>query len=148
MKRKRAWGIGCVLAVSFVMALSCFGSMQEFVLTKRPDPVDADTVVMLYPGDGDEASLKAAITDPETVSELLSMHNSLRLLYMSRPAAEERIWVMFYQEDEIITEWCISNYEDDGMIVTSSDTFGGGNHVVKSDFCYDRIIEIFHEAIG
>ena len=54
--------------------------------------------------------------------------------------------VVFYNDDEIVTEWHVSLCEDDGMVITSSETFGIGNHVVKSDFNYHRVVEIFNEA--
>lgn len=121
--------------------------VQEIFLTKRPNEIDADTVVILHSSDGDVSSQEVTITDEETVSEILSMHNSLKVMYMSRPSAEERMRLIFYKEDKIISEWGISFYEEDGVLITWSNAFvDKGNHVVKSEFDYARLVEIFNAA--
>lgn len=151
MKKKSTWIIVCVAVIfcliSVIYLSPLYFTVREFVLTKRPNAIAADAVTILHSTDGRVYSEEATITDQETVSELMAMHNSLKILEMSRPlAAENRKCVVFYNDDEIVTEWHVSLCEDDGMVITSSDTFGVGNHVVKSDFNYDRIVEIFNEA--
>lgn len=121
--------------------------VQEFVLTKRPNEINADTVVIFHSDDGDVSSQEVTITDKDTVSELLSMHNSLKVMYMSRPLAEERMRLIFYKEDKITSEWGISFYEEDGVLITWSNAFvDKGNYVVKSEFDYTRLVEIFNAA--
>ena len=134
------------ILISVIGLYSC-EPVQEFVLTKSPNEIDADTVVILHSSDGDVSSQEVVITDKDTVSELLSMHNSLKVMYMSRPSAEERMRLIFYKEDKIISEWGISFYEEDGVLITWGNAFvDKGNHVVKSEFDYARLVEIFNIA--
>ena len=145
--KKVTWAIVCLLIVTCVIVLCSFESMQAFFLTKSPNEIAADTVVMLHSSNGDVSAQQVLITDKDTVSELLSLHNSLKVMYMSRPIAEERMWVIFYKENEITAEWCISFYREDGAHITVSDAFADrGNHVVKSEFDYARLVEIFNAA--
>ena len=151
MKKKSTGIIVCVAAIlcliSAIYLSPFYSTIREFVLMKRPNVIAADAVTILNSTDGHVYSDEATITDQETVSELIAMHNSLIILEMSRPlAAENRMCVVFYDNDEIVAEWHVSLYEDDGMVITSSDTFGIGNHVVKSDFNYHRLVEIFNAA--
>ena len=134
------------ILISVIGLYSC-EPVQEFVLTKRPNAIDADTVVILHSSDGDVSSQEVTITDKDTVSEILSMHNSLKVMYMSRPSAEERMRLIFYKDDKIISEWGISFYEEDGTLITWSNAFADkGNHVVKSEFNYAHLVEIFNAA--
>jgi hypothetical protein len=149
-KRKKAVLICTTVLITIlisVIGLYFCEPVQEFVLTKRPNEINADTVVILHSSNGDISSQEVTITDKDTVSELLSMHNSLKVMYMSRPSAEERMRLIFYKEDKIISEWGISFYEEDGVLITWSNAFvDKGNHVVKSEFDYTRLVEIFNTA--
>ena len=121
--------------------------VQELLLTKGPNEIEADTVVIFHSSDGGVSSQEATITDKDTVSELLSMHNSLKVMYMSRPLAEERMRLVFYKEDHIVSEWGISFYEEDGVLITWSNAFADkGNHVVKSGFDYTSLVVLFNAA--
>ena len=144
--KPRTWMLLCAVLLIGTIALSRSESIRSALLTTRPETIDADAVILLHGHDRSASSEAVTITDPESVSELVSLHNSLKLQSMSRPAAGERMWVVFYRKGELVTEWCISHYADDGMLITSSQTFGGGNHVIQSEFDYDAIIETFNTA--
>ena len=120
---------------------------------KKPDtPADihVDKVSMSRSSDGGASSEAVTITDKETISELLAMHNSMRTKEKSEPIADEHIWIQFYQDNENILEWCISAYGVDwahARLITCSTALDIGNHVVESDFDYNRVIEIFNESM-
>lgn len=133
--------IALFLAMMFIINLvGCSG---------RPDvmaDMELDRVTMLYSCDGDATSEKVTITDQETISELLAMHNSLQTRGSSRPIAEERMWVIFCQGEEHIIEWCISAYEEDEVLITCSNMLGMGNHVIKSELDFERVVALFDAA--
>lgn len=137
MHKKIALCLAIILIISLV---GCSG---------RPDVMPdmaLDRVTMLYSHDGDATSERVTITDQETISELLSMHNSLETQESSRPIADERMWVIFCQGEEHIVEWCISAYEEDDVLVTCSNMLGMGNHVVKSELDFERVVALFDAA--
>ncbi len=111
------------------------------------EEITVDKVVMLHSTDGDATSEKAIITDNATISELLTMHNSLQTRELSRPIADERMWIIFYQEEKIVIEWCISFYEDEGVLMSCSNMLDAGNHIVKGKFDYNRVVELFYASI-
>ena len=108
--------------------------------------MELDRVNMLYSCDGDATSEEVTITDPEMISELLSMHNSLQTQESSRPIADARMWIIFCQDEEHIIEWCISACEEDGVLVTCSNMLGIGNHVVKNELDFERVVALFDAA--
>ena len=111
--------------------------------------IQIDKIVMTHSTDGDESSQKITITDKETISELLAMYNSLQTEEKSRPIADERIWVVFYMGDDVEIEWCISAYGNDldnAEYISCSTLWSKGNHVIKDDFDYNRLVEIFNTA--
>lgn len=113
--------------------------------------IQIDKIVMTHSTGGDKSSEKVTITDKETISELLAMHNSLQKEEKSRPIADERIWVVFYMGDDVELEWCISAYGNDldnAEYISCSTLWSKGNHVIKSDFDYNRLAEIFNAANG
>ena len=143
-------GIAAVLVLFFVVTLGFAGGL--FRGYDRPDvqeEIVADSVVMLHTMDGDQSSEKVVITDEETVTELLTMHNSLRTQEKSRPLSNERMWIIFVQEGNHVMEWCVSVYGEDwnnAEFITCSNQLGIGNHVIKNRFDYGRLIEIFYAA--
>lgn len=137
MHKKIALCLAIILIISLV---GCSG---------RPDVIadmKADRVVMLYSCDADATSEEVTITAPEMISELLSMHNSLKTQESSRPIAEERMWIIFCQGEKHIIEWCISACEEDGVLVTCSNMLGIGNHVVKNELDFERVVALFDAA--
>ena len=146
MKRFVAVGLAavCLVALGFVSGL--FGRYDK---PDMREEIAVDSVEMLYSIDGDQSSEKVTITDEETVAELLIMHNSLRTQKKSRPLSDERMWIIFVQEGNHVIEWCVSVYGDDwsnAEFITCSNTLGIGNHVVKKQFDYGRVVEMFHAA--
>lgn len=132
--------IALVLALVCVLALAGCNDTAE---------IQIDKIVMTHSTNGDESSEKVTITDKETISELLAMHNSLQTEEKSRPIAEERFWVIFYMGDNVEIEWCISAYGkdlDNAEFISCSTLWSKGNHVIKSNFNYASLIEIFNSA--
>ena len=142
--------IAAILVVLFVVTLGFAVSLLgRYDKPDMHEEIAVDSVVMLHTIDGDQSSEKVIITDKETVTELLTMHNSLRTQEKSRPLSEERMWIIFVQEGNHVIEWCVSVYGDDwsnAEFITCSNQLGIGNHVVKNQFDYGRLIEIFHAA--
>ena len=132
--------------IAFVLALVC---VLGLIGCNETAEIQIDKVVMTHSTNGDESSEKATITDKETISELLAMHNSLQTEEKSRPIAEERFWVIFYMGDDVEIEWCISAYGkdlDNAEFISCSTLWSKGNHVIKSNFDYTRLVEIFNTA--
>ena len=132
--------IALVLALVCVLALAGCNDTAE---------IQIDKIVMTHSTNGDESSEKVTITDRETISKLLAMHNSLQTEEKSRPIAEERFWVIFYMGDNVEIEWCISAYGkdlDNAEFISCSTLWSKGNHVIKSNFDYTRLVEIFNTA--
>ena len=142
--------ISAVLVLLFVVTLGFIvGLFGRYDKPDMREEIAVDSVVMLHSIDGDQSSEKVIITDEETVTELLTMHRSLRTQEKSRPLSDERMWIIFVQEGNHVIEWCISVYGDDwsnAEFVTCSNTLGIGNHVVKNQFDYGRVVEMFHAA--
>ena len=132
--------------LALVLALVC---VLGLVACNDTAEIQIDKIVMTHSTDGDESSEKITITDKETISELLAMHNSLQTEEKSRPIADERIWVVFYMGNDVEFEWCISAYEKDlqnAEFISCSTLWSEGNHVIKGDFDYNRLVEIFNTA--
>ena len=142
--------IAAILVVLFVVTLGFAVSLLgRYDKPDMHEEIAVDSVVMLHTIDGDQSSEKVIITDKETVTELLTMHNSLRTQEKSRPLSDERMWIIFVQEGNHVIEWCVSVYGDDwsnAEFITCSNTLGIGNHVIKNQFDYGRGVEIFHAA--
>ena len=132
--------IALVLALVCVLALAGCDDTAE---------IQIDKIIMTYSTNGDESSEKATITDKETISELLTMYNSLQTEEKSRPIADERIWIIFYMGDDVEIEWCVSVYGIDlqnAEFISCSTLWSKGNHVIKGNFDYNRLVEIFNTA--
>ena len=132
--------------IALVLALVC---VLGLIGCNETAEIQIDKIVMTHSTDGDESSKKITITDKETISELLAMHNSLQTEEKSRPIADERIWVVFYMGDDVEIEWCISAYGNDldnAEYISCSTLWSKGNHVIKGDFDYNRLVEIFNTA--
>ena len=132
--------IALVLAFVCVLALAGCNDTAE---------IQIDKIVMTHSTDCDESSEKVTITDKETISELLAMHNSLQTKEKSRPLADERFRVIFYMGDDVEIEWWVSAYgkdSDNAEFISCSTLWDIGNHVIKGDFDYNRLVEIFNTA--
>ena len=132
--------------LALVLALVC---VLGLVACNDTAEIQIDKIVMTHSTNGDESSDKITITDKKTISELLAMHNSLQTEEKSRPIADERIWVVFYMGNDVEFEWCISAYEKDlqnAEFISCSTLWSEGNHVIKGDFDYNRLVEIFNTA--
>ena len=132
--------------IAFVLALVC---VLGLIGCNETAEIQIDKVVMTHSSNGDKSSDKVTITDKETISELLAMYNSLQTVEKSRPLADERIWVIFYMGEDVEIEWCISAYGNDldnAEFISCSTLWSKGNHVIKSDFDYNRLVEIFNTA--
>ena len=132
--------------LALVLALVC---VLGLVACNDTTEIQIDKIVMTHSTNGDESSDKITITDKKTISELLAMHNSLQTEEKSRPIADERIWVVFYMGNDVEFEWCISAYEKDlqnAEFISCSTLWSEGNHVIKGDFDYNRLVEIFNTA--
>ena len=132
--------------IALVLSLVC---VLGLIGCNETAEIQIDKIVMTHSTDGDESSLKITITDKETISELLAMHNSLQTEEKSRPIADERIWVVFYMGDDVEIEWCISAYGNDldnVEYISCSTLWSKGNHVIKGSFDYARLIEIFNSV--
>ena len=130
--------IALVLAFVCVLSLSGCNDTAE---------IQIDKVVMTHSTNGDKSSEKVTITDKETISELLAMYNSLQTVEKSRPLADERSWVIFYMGEDVEIEWCISAYGNDlgnAEFISCSTLWSAGNHKIKSNFDYNRVVEIFN----
>lgn len=132
--------------IALVLALVCVLGLFGCNNTAE---IEIDKIVMLHSTDGDASSEKVTITDYEAISELLAMYSSLQTEGMSRPIADERMWVIFYMGDDVEIEWCISAYGKDwsnAEFISCSNLWSVGNHVIKGDFDYNRLVEIFNTA--
>lgn len=108
---------------------------------------EVDKVIMLHSSDGDASEEKVIITDKETISELVAMHNCLQTDKTNEALADERMWVIFCQNDKHIAEWLITVHGDDwnnARIITSSTMLDESRQVVKNTFDYNGIVEIFN----
>ena len=134
--------------IALVLALVCVFALAGCNDTAE---IQIDKIVMTHSTNGDKSSDKVTITDKETISELLAMHNSLQTVEKSRPIADERVWVVFYMGNDVKFEWCISAYGkdlDNAEFISCSTLWSVGNHVIKGDFDYNRLVEIFNTAIN
>ena len=132
--------------IAFVLALVC---VLGLISCNETAEIQIDKDVMTHSTNGDKSSDKVTITDKETISELLAMHNSLQTVEKSRPLADERFWVIFYMGDDVEIEWCVSAYGkdlDNAEFISCSTLWSVGNHVIKGDFDYNRLVEIFNTA--
>ena len=132
--------------IALVLALVC---VLGLVGCNDTAEIQIDKVVMSHSTNGDKSSDKVTITDKETISELLAMYNSLQTEEKSRPIADERIWIIFYMGDDVEIEWCVSVYGIDlqnAEFISCSTLWSKGNHVIKGNFDYNRLVEIFNTA--
>jgi len=105
-------------------------------------------VIMVYSVNEDAPYEEEAITDSDTICELLTMYNSLKTeeAYSSIPTGE-KMGINFYIDNGNVLEWCISVCEDDDnntTFISWSNMMDDGNYVVQSDFNYARLIEIYN----
>ena len=104
-------------------------------------PCMADRVEILHET-GDEAQdTTVTVTDGKIISELKAMYDTLQTEVTSRPMAEDRFVLTFYQGDRLIWTWRIAPWKDDGWVITSS-SLEGGNYRVTNGFDFDRLAEL------
>lgn len=132
-----------VFGVSLCICLVLSACQSE---KRTPRQIEADRVVISHEIEYGVYDAKATITDEENVNEMVLMHNTIQIQEMSRPMEQDRFVITFYSGEDMVTTWRIALW-DDGTIITSSETFGLGNHVVTNDFDYDRLVEILNSSV-
>lgn len=145
MKRKK---LIPVLGVLLYICLVLSACQSEKSTLKQ---IEADRVVISHQiktgvYDAKATITEATITDEETVNELVLMHSTIQIQATSRGLELDRFVITFYSGEDVVTTWWIAP-SDDGTIITASETFGGGNHVVMNDFDYDRLAEILNSSV-
>lgn len=104
-------------------------------------PYQADRVEILHETGGMAQDAAVTITDEKTVSELLAMHNALRIQGTQLPMEADRFVLTFYWKGETAWTWYVAAWGDEGTIVTSS-SLRRGNYTVENEFDYDRLAEL------
>ena len=145
MKRKKLIPVlGALLCICLVLS-ACQSEKNAL------NQIEADRVVISHEiktgiYDANATITTATITDEETVNELVLMHSTIQMKSTSRGLELDRFIITFYSGEDVVTIWRIAP-SDDGTLITSCATFGIGNHVVTSDFDYDRLAEILHSFV-
>lgn len=131
-------------AISGILLCVClaFSACQTGKNTVRQ--IKADRVAISHE-DGARC-VETAVTDEETVSEIVGLHNSLQLREMGRPIAPDRFVLTFYLDGDAVAVWWVSAWEDGTIMTCSGETFGGGNYVVTGGFDYGRLAELCGRA--
>ena len=135
--KKMVFIFGILLCLYLVLSSVC---QSEKDTVKQ---IEADRVVISHQIEAGVYDADTTIIDEKTVAEIVMMHNTIQIQDMSRPMAQDRFVLTFYLGEDMVTTWWITLW-DDGTIITASETFGLGNHVVTDDFNYDRLTEIIN----
>lgn len=143
--KKPAFWVIVVAVIACAVVTVCFATNPSEKNTIKQ--IEADRVVIFHEIEDGVYDAEATITDEETVAEIVLMHNTIQIREMSRPMAQDRFALTFYSGEDKVTTWWIALW-DDGTIMTSSETFGLGNHVVTNSFDYDRLAEILNSLIN
>lgn len=104
-------------------------------------PCMADRVEILHETEDEAQDTTVTVTDEKIISELKAMYDTLQTQVTSRPMAEDRFVLTFYQGDRLIWTWRIAPWEDDGWVITSS-SLEQGNYRVTNGFDFDRLAEL------
>ena len=135
-----------VLSLVYVVSLvGCYNTPDV------PAEIEIDCVDMLHMSDGVNSEEIVTITDKETISELLAMHNSVRTKDTKQSwNPDKHMWVMFCQDGKSIIEWFLSPSGDDwdnsALIMYSTTMDDEGYQIIKNEFDYNRLFEIFNGA--
>ena len=140
MKPKRLIPIFSIL---FCLCLVLSACQSEKSTVKQ---IEADRVVISHEIEDGVYDVGATITDEKTVAEIVLMHNTIQIQEMSRPLTQDRFVLTFYLGEDMVTTWWIALW-DDGAIISCSETFGLGNHIVTNDFDYDRLAGILNSSV-
>ncbi|MDE7431355.1 MAG: hypothetical protein K2N34_05525 [Lachnospiraceae bacterium] len=141
MKRKKLIPVFSALLCICLVLSTCQSEKSTL------NQIEADRVVISHQIKTGVYDAKATITDEETVNEIVLMHSTIQIQATSRGLELDRFVITFYSGGDMVTTWWIA-LSDDGTIITASETFGGGNHVVTNDFDYDRLAEILNSSVS
>ncbi len=136
--------------VLIVAVLVCIAVAVCFMTnpTKEPDLpeklLETDRITVIFSDEEYDSHVEVSVTDKETIAEIVSIYQSLRLKKYSRPMADDHIQINFWDGDESLSVWRLSFYEYDNEVitVTSSDAFGLGNHMVAGEFDHEALISL------
>ena len=139
-----------VFVLSLVYVLSLVGCYNTPDVPAEIE-IDIDSVVMTRWSDGIESHERVTITDKETIAELLVMHNSLRTKDTKQSwNSDKHMWIHFRQDGKHIIEWFVSPSGDDwnnsALIMYSTTMDDEGYQIIKNEFDYNRLFEIFNGA--
>lgn len=132
-----------VLGIMLLLCLVLSACQSEKNIVEQ---IEADQVVISHELEDGVCDAEEAITDEETVAEIVLMHNTVQTKETGRPMPQDRFVLTFYSGEDTVTTWRIARW-DDGTIITTSDAFGLGNHAVTNDFDYDRLAEILNSSV-
>jgi hypothetical protein len=104
-------------------------------------PCVANRVELLHETGDKARDTAVTITDEKTVSELAALYDTLQTQSTSRPMAEDRYVLTFYQGNRALWSWRIAPWEDDGWVISSS-SLERGNYRVTNGFDFDRLAEL------
>ena len=134
-----------VLSLVYVVSLvGCYNTPDV------PAEIEIDSVVMLY-RIGGVSEKKVTITDKETIAELLAMHNSVRTKDTKQSCNKDKhMWVFFRQDGKHIIEWFLfpsgDDWDNSALIMYSTTMDDEGYQIIKNEFDYNRLFEIFNGA--
>lgn len=104
-------------------------------------PCVANRVDLLHETGDRARDAAVTFTDEKTVSELAALYDTLQTQSTSRPMAEDRYVLTFYQGNRALWSWRIAPWEDDGWVISSS-SLERGNYRVTNGFDFDRLAEL------
>ena len=135
-----------ILVLILIFILSLVGCQKEQDKPCTPAELKVDRIVMAYSDNENNSSKETVITDQETISELLDLHKSIKKEKTGQPLTDEQIKIVFYMGEMPEIEWYLSvnKKNDNTEFITCSNVWAQGNYVIKSDFNYDRLIEILN----
>lgn len=136
-----------ILVLTLIFILSLVSCQKEQDKPCTPAELKVDRIVMTYSDNENNSSKETVITDQETISELLDLHKSIKKEETWQPLTDEQIKIVFYMGNMPEFEWYVAankKGESNTEFITSSNVWAQGNYVIKSDFNYDRLIEILN----
>ena len=142
--KKPAFWVLLVAVLACIVVAVCFMTNP----TDRPNLheklSETDHITVIFSDTEYNTYTQVAVTDKDTIAEIISIYQSLRLKEYSRPMADDKIQITFWDGDNALSVWHISFYEYDNEVVTvtSGAAFGQGNRVVINKFDRDAFIAL------
>lgn len=133
-----------IFSILFCLCLVLSACQSEKNTVKQ---IEADRVVISHEIEDGVRDAEAAITDEETVAEIMLMHNTIQIQETSRPMAQDRFVITFYSGEDTITMWRIALWDDGTIITGSMGTFWVRESCFTTDFDYDRLAEILNSSV-